>query len=185
MKRRIKVGGEDAGEIRVKPITLIYDGTYGTQKIEIEDEFPPLDCRILANHYHEVTQAVIDGWNAQALFVYCWYIMWTGNVADKNLAMCLPESKKEFDDAADNVKYIYSFLSAFLFRIIQAKGKPFRVQYPEIGLHPAIQANLGDLFAFCKDQSAMMSIAKVGGKGKQLIKYFQANAWCNDNLSSH
>ena len=35
----IKVGGEPAGKIRVKPITLIYDGTYGTQKIEIDDDF--------------------------------------------------------------------------------------------------------------------------------------------------
>ena len=107
--------------------------------------------------------------------------MWGGNLKAKSLAMCLPESRQEFEDAADNVKYMYAFLSAFLYRIIQSKGKPFRVQYPDIGLHPGVPANLGDLFIVCTHQKHLMSVAKIAGKGKQMLEYFEAVEWCRDN----
>ena len=178
----IKVGGEPAGKIRVKPITLIYDGTYGTQKIEIDDDnlFPSLDCRTLVSSYDQITEEVIQLWLGQSIFVYCWFLMLGGNVRAKKLAQCLPESRKDFEEAADNVKYMFAFLSAFLYRIIQAKGKPFRIQYPEIGLHPGIQANLGDLFIVCKDQSKLMAIAKLKGKGKSLLEHFEASDRCRE-----
>lgn len=174
MKKRIKVGGEDAGEISVKPITLIYDGTYGTQKIEIEDEFPPLNCRELPSSYGDLTDEVIKQWIEQPFFVYCWWIMWGGNLQAKDLAKCLPESREEFENAADNVKYMFAFLSAFLYRWIQAKGKPFRVQYPEIGLHPGVQANLGDLFIIMKDYGTIAQVSKYAERGKDLLETFCA-----------
>jgi hypothetical protein len=182
MKLKLKVDGEDAGNIRCKPITLLYDGSYGTQKIEIEDEFPPLNCRELVASYDQISDELIKSWIKQPIFVYCWYLMWGGNIADRKLALKLPESREEFVNAADNLKYVFTFLSAFLYRIIQAKGKPFRVQYPEIGLHPAIQANLGDLFIFCSTQASMMKVAKLGGEGKKLLETLFAEQWCNDNL---
>lgn len=183
MKKKIKVGGEDAGEIKCKPITLVYDGTYGTEKIEIEDVLT-LDCRKLVSTYDKLTDDLIDGWNREPHFVYLWCIMWGGNVRNKIKTPPLPKDHNDFMGRADNIKYVWSLLSALITKQVQAvqMNKQPRIQYPECGLHPGIQANLGEVF-ICMSLGHFPAYLQGfdGLSGDEMVDIIRAKGWCSDN----
>jgi len=145
----IKIEGKEQN-ITVKPITLLYDGSYGTAKIEPPDEYITVDCSQLVNKYHELDDEAIEFWITQPMFLYMWTTMWGHNIAKKTefaTVHCLPETAEEFNDQAANVKHVFSMLAALINAhaiAIVSKRKVY-LKYPELGLHPGVQANLAEI----------------------------------------
>jgi len=172
----ININGQDE-TISLKKITLIYDGSYGMNKITpSKKDHVVLDCSTLTDMYPQLTDEAIDWWITSPVFCYLWYTMWTGNIAStigKAVLDKLPETQAEFDDSAPNVKHVFALLCATInaqATAVATKRVPY-IKYPELGLHPGVQANFA---------SVTMMLSGCGGlppwlltmttKGKQTIK---------------
>lgn len=190
---KIRVGSDAPWDevvdvIRVAPITLVYDGTYGTENIEYDpDKCYVLDCTDLPSTYHMLTDhpefgdGIIKGWASDPAFVYLWVLAWHGNVADKlsdQSVRKLPTTKDEFNASAHNVKYIFALLSAWATKMIQVNlpqyptlyKKLLVLKYPESQLHPAIQANLAEITMAFTTCGMPKWVAGLKGQGSDLVK---------------
>lgn len=147
MKETILIDGEEQ-EIEIKPITLLYDGSYGAIKIEPpKDKFVIVDCNELVTKYHELDDNAVDFWVTQPMFLYMWTVMWGENIAKQthhSVVHCLPETAEEFNDQSSNVKHVFAMLASLLNAqaIAVTSDRTVYLKYPELGLHPGVQANI-------------------------------------------
>ena len=170
----ININGEDE-EITLSKITLIYDGSYGMNKIKPGKDCITIDCTKLVGMYPQLVDSAIDWWVSQPIFVYLWCTMWGGNIANtigKSVCTELPLNQEEFANAAPNVQHVFALLCA----LINAQADAIRhdklvyVKYPELGLHPGVQANLGEVTIMLSMGGFPPWVNELKGKGKQLIK---------------
>ena len=85
----------------------------------------------------------------------------------------LPETQAEFNDSAPNVKHVFALLCATInaqATAVATKRVPY-IKYPELGLHPGVQANFAEVTMMLSGCGGLPPwLLTMTTKGKQTIK---------------